>query len=144
MSGYLVGFWLSYAASVVVFWGLIALAVLNWLFGGTPVWFYVLCVIGVSLPFLSGGEITGRRMKRGMAKPWRGLLTVLALSLLVGMTYAFLPDSIAVFVCPGTLFASALDETAGIHDGEVITLLAQLLFGLIFHLGWKTGQRDIK
>lgn len=144
MSGYLLGFLLTYVVSVAVFVGLLGIAICNWLFGGTPAWFYVLCVIGVSLPFLAGGEITGRRMKQGMEKPWQGLIIILLLSLLAGLAYALIQGGIATLIAPGILWASAWNEFAGAKDEEVITLLAQLLFGLIFHLGWKTGQRDIK
>ena len=143
MKRYLLGFALTYLVSVAVFVGMLLIAVGNWLFSSSPVWFNVLCVIAVTLPFLAGGELTGRRMKQGMKSPGKGFLIVLAVMFLTGLAGGCLMGEVSLLLFPGAVIGAALEEMLRIHVEEFMTLLGQVFFAVVFHLGWRTGKGSL-
>ena len=52
MKYYLLGFLGAYIVSLLMFIGMLAIAVANWLFSSSPLWFDVLCVILTALPVI--------------------------------------------------------------------------------------------
>ena len=141
MKRYFWGFVLTYAVSAAVFLGLLGVVLYNWFFGGTPAWFYVLCIILVMLPFPVGGKIIGSRMRERVGKPGKMFFILLGAMLLTGIAGAFLFGETSMLAFPGALIGAALEELLYLNLEEIFTVVAQTSFALLFHLGWKMGQR---
>ena len=76
MKRYLLSYLAAYVASLAAFGVIIVIAISNWFFTDSPLWFDVLGVIVTALPALALGEVLGRRFKAKQAgRPLRGLLT---------------------------------------------------------------------
>lgn len=142
MKRYLIGFFLTYLLSEAIFVGMLLIAVYNWLFTSSPMWFNVLSVIVVTLPFLAGGELTGRRQNSDVKKPLVGFLILLAAVFLIAAAGWAVAGEGAVLICPGALLGGVLKEMLSLKgDWEsALTLAGQLLFPILFHLGWKMGK----
>ena len=80
MKRYLLSYLAAYVASLAAFGVIIVIAISNWFFTDSPLWFDVLGVIVTALPALALGEVLGRRFKAKQAGiPLRGLLILLAI-----------------------------------------------------------------
>ena len=142
MRRYLLSYLVAYTASLAAFSVMLLIALGNWLFTDSPLWFDMLCVIAVCLPVLALGEILGRRPKaRLVHKPVRGLMILLALMAAMGAA-SELVEILQILSWPGLLLGNvmqtALDRTN--HWDGVFILLGNLLLPLLFHLGWHWGQ----
>ena len=142
MRRYLLSYLAAYLVSLAVFWGMLLIAIGNWLFSDSPLWFDVLCVFAVCLPVLALGEVFGRRPKaRLVHKSVRGLLISLALMAAMGIVGG-LVESLQMISWPGLLLGNAIQTAfggSGYWDGAFI-LLGNLLLPLLFHLGWHWGR----
>ena len=142
MRRYLLSYLAAYLTSLAVFWGMFLIAIGNWLFTDSPLWFDILCVIAVCLPVLALGEVFGRRPKaRLVHKSVRGLLISLALMAAMGIVGG-LVESLQMISWPGLLLGNAIQKAlggSGYWDG-VFILLGNLLLPLLFHLGWHWGR----
>ena len=60
---YLLSYLAAYVASLAAFGVIMVIAISNWFFTDSPLWFDVLGVIVTALPALALGEVLGRRFK---------------------------------------------------------------------------------
>lgn len=148
MKYYLLGFLGAYIVSLLMFIGMLAIAVANWLFSSSPLWFDVLCVILTALPVIVCGELSGRRLgKRTTQKPLYGQLILLPLMGLLGLLSGPLLEHGGygqILIWPGTLLGGVLKEILaldGYWDG-IFPLVGNLLLPLLFHLGWHWGTES--
>ena len=63
MKRYLLSYLAAYVASLAAFGVIMVIAISNWFFTDSPLWFDVLGVIVTALPALALGEVLGRRFK---------------------------------------------------------------------------------
>lgn len=142
MKRYLLSFCAAYLASVVAFLGMLVIAISNWLFTDSPLWFDVLCVIVTALPVLALGEVFGRRPKaKQVQKTGTGLIILLIIMTLL----AFMSetnDAFQVVSWPGFLLGNAIGTLlggSGYWDGAFI-IIGNLMLPVLFHLGWLWGK----
>lgn len=142
MKRYLLSFCAAYLASVAAFLGMLVIAISNWLFTDSPLWFDVLCVIVTALPVLALGEVFGRRPKaKQVQKTGTGLIILLIIMTLM----AFLSsasDAFQVISWPGLLLGNAIGTLlggSGYWDGAFI-IIGNLMLPVLFHLGWLWGK----
>lgn len=152
MKRYLIGFLLSYAAAALVFLGVLLLAIANWLFSDSPLWFDVLAVVLEVLPVLAIGEWMGHRAKQTVGK--REVFRGFALLLVVMAGMAFVQESmmdmdgLIPLAGPCALMGGMLQAIAelvdvrGAWDG-LLMLLGPLLLPLAYQLGWHWGQNEL-
>lgn len=144
MKRYLLSFCAAYLASVAAFLGMLVIAISNWLFTDSPLWFDVLCVIVTAFPVLALGEVFGRRPK---AKQVKKTGTGLIILLIVMTLMAFLSsasDAFQVISWPGLLLGNAIGTLlggSGYWDGAFI-LLGNLMLPVLFHIGWRWGSNE--
>lgn len=146
MRRYLLGYLASYAVSILAFAAMMLLAIGNWLFTDSPLWFDVLWVIAAALPVLALGEVFGRKPE---AKKDRGnglglgiLLAGMGLLTLISGASEFLQ----ILIWPGLLLGNVMQTLlggSGYWDGAFI-LLGNLSMPLLFHLGWRWGVQAAK
>ena len=75
MKRYLLSFLGSYLGSLLAFGLILLIALSQWMFSETPLWFDILCVIAVTLPLLAFGQMSGRHPgKHPPQKSWIGLV----------------------------------------------------------------------
>ena len=67
MKRYLLSYLAAYVASLAAFGVIMVIAISNWFFTDSPLWFDVLGVIVTALPALALGEVLGRRFKAKQA-----------------------------------------------------------------------------
>lgn len=144
MKRYLLSFFAAYLASVAAFLGMLVIAISNWLFTDSPLWFDVLCVIVVVLPMLALGEVFGRRPKAKLVqKPGLGLIILLAIMTILAFLSAA-GDAFQMLSWPGLLLGNAIQTILGgssYWDGAFI-LLGNLLLPMLFHIGWRWGSNE--
>ena len=142
MRRYLLSYLVAYMASLAAFLGMLLIAIGNWLFSDSPLWFDVLYVVVVCLPILALGEVFGRRPKAKLVqKPDRGLLILLVVMAVTGIAGG-LVESLQMFSWPGLLLGNVIQTVLGrAHYWEgAFILLGNLLLPPLFHLGWHWGQ----
>lgn len=142
MRRYLLSYLAAYLVSLAVFGGMLLIAIGNWLFSDSPLWFDVLCVFAVCLPVLALGEVFGRRPKAKLVqRPIFGLLILLIIMTVMGVVSG-LAEGLQLLSWPGLLLGNAIQTAfggSGYWDGAFI-LLGNLLLPLLFHLGWHWGR----
>lgn len=143
MSRYLLSYLGAYVVSVLIFVGMLLIALAQWMFSDTPLWFDILCVVAVVLPMLALGQLAGRHPgKCPPQKPWIGLVILLAVMSVLAIVSEF-SESLQFLSWPGLLVGGAIGEmlnVSGYWDG-VMPLLGNLLIPAVFHLGWTWGER---
>ena len=112
MKRYLLGFFGALALELLALTGLVWMALANWLFSDSPLWFDVLFVIGALLPFPLVGDLVSRGAP---PVPPRALRTTGA----------------AAAVLAGLLLAAG-------HG--TLLVLAPMLFPVLYRLGWHWGR----
>lgn len=144
MKQYLLSFFAAYLASVAAFLGMLVIAISNWLFTDSPLWFDVLCVIMTGLPVLALGEVFGSRPK---AKQVQKIGTGLIILLIIMTLMAFLSsanDAFQVISWPGLLLGNAIGTLlggSGYWDGGFI-VVGNLMLPVLFHIGWRWGSNE--
>ena len=144
MKRYLLSFGAAYLASVAAFLGMLVIAISNWLFTDSPLWFDVLCVIMTALPVLALGEVFGRHPK---AKQEQKTGTGLIILLIIMTMIAFLSsasDAFQVISWPGLLLGNAIGTLlggSGYWDGGFI-VVGNLMLPVLFHIGWRWGSNE--
>ncbi len=120
MTRYLASYMGAYVVSIIVFVGMLFLALSQWMFSETPLWFDVLCVVAVVLPMLALGQVAGRHPGKHPPKnSWIGL-AVLVGAMTVLAFVSGLDDSLQMLSWPGLLVGGAIGEilhVRGYWDG---------------------------
>jgi len=144
MKRYLLSFLGAYLVSLVALVGLLFVALSQWMFSETPLWFDVLCVIAAILPNLALGQVAGRHP--GPCPPqklWLGL--VILLIIFAGMAFVSVSsEPLRMLSFPGLLIGEAVEELLhmrGYWDGAG-PLIGNLLVPLVYHLGWRWGREE--
>lgn len=142
MKRYLLSFLGAYLVSILIFVGMLFVALSQWMFSETPLWFDILCVCAVILPLLALGQVSGRHPgKNPPAKPGIGLMILLGIMGVLAWAGAF-SEPLRILSFPGLLIGEALGEilhVKGYWDGAM-PLLGNLVVPLLFHLGWTWGR----
>ena len=146
MKRYLLSFIGAYLVSVLVFAGLLFVALSQWMFSETPLWFDVLCVLAVILPILALGQVAGRRPgKCPPQKPWIGLAVLLVIFCVLAFISS-ISEPFRMLSFPGLLIGEGVGELLhmrGYWDGAR-PLVGNLLVPMVYHLGWCWGsEREI-
>lgn len=144
MKRYLLSFFAAYLASLAAFLGMLVIAISNWLFTDSPLWFDVLCVIVTALPVLALGEVFGRKPKaKQEQKTGTGLIVLVIIMTLLAFLSAA-NDAFQVISWPGLLLGNAIGTLlggSGYWDGAFI-LLGNLTLPVLFHIGWRWGTKS--
>ena len=144
MKRYLLSYLAAYVASLAAFGVIMVIAISNWFFTDSPLWFDVLGVIVTALPALALGEVLGRRFNAKQAgRPLRGLLILLAIMAILAFTTE-LHAYLYIASWPGLLIGNALQTVFDVsnHWDGAFVLLGNLLLPLLFHLGWRWGTAE--
>lgn len=144
MKRYLLSYLAAYVASLAAFGVIMVIAISNWFFTDSPLWFDVLGVIVTALPALALGEVLGRRFKAKQAgRPLRGLLILLAIMAILAFKTE-LHEYLYIASWPGLLIGNALQTVFDVsnHWDGAFVLLGNLLLPLLFHLGWRWGTAE--
>ena len=139
MKRYLLSYLAAYVASLAAFGVIMVIAISNWFFTDSPLWFDVLGVIVTALR-----EVLGRRFKAKQAgRPLRGLLILLAIMAILAFTTE-LHEYLYIASWPGLLIGNALQTVFDVsnHWDGAFVLLGNLLLPLLFHLGWRWGTAE--
>ncbi len=149
MRRYLLGFLWTYLFSLAVTAGLVFFAFFHWFMQASPLWFDVLTLVLLLLPFLAGGQLTGRKPGN---PPLRSPAKVLTLLLVLTVGVSAL-DCFSSLDFSGMLGLTALPC---LGTGNVVVILFPILApaeklinclggaipALLFHLGWHWGQEN--
>ena len=142
MRRYLLSYLGAYVVSALAFVGMLFIALTQWMFSETPLWFEVLCVVAVLLPVLALGQLAGRHPGKFLPqKPSAGLMILL----IIMSALAFiseLAEPLQFLSWPGLMVGGAIGEllnVRGYWDG-VMPLLGNLSLPVVFHLGWTWGR----
>lgn len=142
MKRYLLSFLVSYLVSLLAFGLMLLIALSQWMFSETPLWFDILCVIAVTLPLLAFGQMSGRHPgKRPPQKSWIGLVVLLVL--FCGLAFvSTVSEPLRVLSFPGLLIGEGVGEVLhmkGYWDGAK-PLMGNLLVPVVYHIGWCWGR----
>ena len=142
MKRYLLSFLGSYLVSLLAFGLMLLIALSQWMFSETPLWFDILCVIAVTLPHLAFGQMSGRHPgKRPPQKSWIGLVVLLVL--FCGLAFvSTVSEPLRMLSFPGLLIGEGVGELLhmrGYWDGAR-PLMGNLLVPVVYHLGWCWGR----
>ena len=147
MKRYLLGYLGAWLAALAVCWGLVFVALMNWMFSRSPLWFDLLLVLLAALPFPAAGWLANRKTRR--RPPRWGLPLLLAVMTALAFVSALRSTSTAaaVLTLPGQLLGGAtglvLERFIRIDnywEGALI-LAGNLVLPLLYHLGWH-GRRE--
>lgn len=142
MRRYLLSFLGAYLGSILAFVGMLFVALSQWMFSETPLWFNILCVAAVILPVLALGQLAGRHPgKNPPTKLWIGLMILLGIMGVLACAGAF-SEPLRMLSWPGLLIGEAVGEllrVKGYWDGAM-PLLGNLMVPVVFHLGWCWGR----
>lgn len=139
---YLLSFLGAYLGSMLAFVGMLFVALSQWMFSETPLWFDILCVIAVILPLLALGQVAGRHPgKYPVKKSWVGLAILLVLFCVLSFVGS-ISELLRMLSFPGLLIGEGVGELLhlkGYWDGAR-PLVGNLLVPLVYHLGWCWGR----
>jgi len=142
MRRYLAGFVGAYMVSILVFVGMLFLALSQWMFSETPLWFNVLCVVVIVLPMLALGQVAGRHLGKCPPKnSWICLVILMGVMTILAFVSG-LSDGLQMLSWPGLLVGGAIGEllhVRGCWDG-ILPIAGNLLVPLVYHLGWCWGR----
>ena len=144
MRRYILSFIGAYLVAIVVFVGLLLVALSQWMFSETPLWFDIFCVMAMTLPILALGQVSGRHPgKCPPQKPWIAL--VILLLIFAGLAFVSnISEPLRVLSFPGLLIGEGVGELLrmkGYWDGAR-PLLGNLLVPVVYHLGWCWGRKS--
>ena len=142
MKRYLLSFLGTYLMSLLAFGLMLLIALSQWMFSETPLWFDILCVIAVTLPILALGQMSGRHPgKRPPQKSWIGLAVLLVI--FCGLAFvSTVSEPLRVLSFPGLLIGEGVGEVLhmkGYWDGAK-PLMGNLLVPVVYHIGWCWGR----
>lgn len=143
MKRYLLSFVAAYLAAVGVSVVMLLIALMNWLFTDSPAWFEALTVVLVSLTVLGMGEVFGRRPgAKAVEKPWRGLVILLPVMVVFGMTTAMTDSILYAVSLPGMMVGGMARSMLELrYNWEYWCYgIGNLLIPCLFHLGWHWGR----
>lgn len=127
---------------MLAFVGMLFVALSQWMFSETPLWFDILCVIAVILPLLALGQVAGRHPgKYPVKKSWVGLAILLVLFCVLSFVGS-ISELLRMLSFPGLLIGEGVGELLhlkGYWDGAR-PLVGNLLVPLVYHLGWCWGR----
>lgn len=112
MIRYLLGFFGALVLEALLLLGLIWVALENWLFSSSPLWFDLLFWFGMAIPFPMTGDLVSRRA--APAPGWAVLLPAATSLALTGLLLSW--------------------------GHDVAVALMPLAFPVLYHLGWLWGQ----
>ena len=144
MKRYLLSFLGTYLVSLLAFGAMLLIALSQWMFSETPLWFDILCVLAVTLPILALGQVSGRHPgKCPPQKPWIGLAVLLVI--FCGLAFvSTVSEPLSVLSFPGLLIGEGVGELLhlkGYWDGAR-PLVGNLLIPVVYHLGWCWGRES--
>lgn len=143
MKRYLLGYLVAWLVTLAVCWGLVFVALMNWMFSSSPLWFDVLLVLLTMLPFPAVGQLVNRKTKR--RPPRWGLPILLAVMAATALLTACTGTSTAaaILTLPGQLLGGGIGlvlerfvRIDNYWEGALI-LTGHLLLPLLYQLGWR-------
>ncbi len=142
MKRYLLSFLGTYLVSLLAFGAMLLVALSQWMFSETPLWFDVFCVIAVILPLPALGQLAGRHPgKCPLQKTWIGLVVLLVIFCVLAF-FSTISETFRILSFPGLLIGEAVGEVLhmkGYWDGAR-PLVGNLLVPVVYHLGWCWGR----
>ena len=143
MKRYLLGYLGAWLAALAVCWGLVFVALMNWMFSRSPLWFDLLLVLLAALPFPAAGWLANRKTRR--RPPRWGLPVLLAVMAATALLTAYTDVSAdaVILTLPGQLLGGGIGlvlerfvRIDSYWEGALM-VAGHLLLPLLYHLGWR-------
>ena len=156
MKRYLLSYLVTYFVSLAVTAGVFFIGLANWFFGPSPIWFDTLSAVVLLLIFLAAGWLLGHRAKRkGGTTPRQGFLLLAGLMVILAVLGILELNPVYLLSAPGMVIGNAVEVLFDLKYRwgyqthlrivwPLVSIMGAVVQAALFHLGWKTGQRDRK